>query len=488
MKTSNKILNMLFNKSLLPIYIFLFLGFYSFIFASQFFFEFREINSLDLYKLTANGWYHGTLELRLLDGTFTINREAFINIDNSVFKNKAYSYYAPLPAIFHYILNNFLGLRITSIAQVWFTGFLTLLISFLICNRFIRILFKDGTAISYITAPFFVFALGTTSIYLHCISIGFASYQSTVTSKFFIVLSIFFILNYIDKLNLKSLIFSSISIVAAFFCRHHFIIFIILLSPQISFKERFKKAFIFICPIILGFFILLIWNYLLFEDPFETGISWMNSHVFNGAKISNAKPSFDRIPLNFYSYFLNGFDWNSSVPAIKAQVASPNPGIILHRFPIFSIFISCPLLAIGLLTLPLVFFMSHIYKNIILIRGLIYFLMVTSFALFIIDLSADSPWVRYLYDIYYCLSFIALLGIINTILLLSEAKNNLRLLRLPFLILICICTFWQLFLGLDQTVALVTKDDQMIYFWAYHFNPNFQSVLINFNRLYSLFN
>lgn len=261
----------------------------------------------NIYNLLADSFLKGQL-----------NFSAYGPTDVSLYKGKYYYALGPLPAV---ILMPFVF-----ISGIDFNTGLTIYIFNLINFFLLAKIAKHYFSKDYLWYPFAYFFA---SVYLGIALPNASWYFNQLLTTTFTLLAIYFFL----KKSNPFLVGLGISL--AISCR----IFVIILSlfflilyfaEKKQFLKKIKNLTLFLLPVLITLLVLGYYNYLRFENFFETGYNIhaqeADSTILQSTVINRNKGLFrvQNIPTNFYYYFLKG---------PEPILATSKPDEYLLKFP-----------------------------------------------------------------------------------------------------------------------------------------------------------
>lgn len=452
---------------------------YSLAFASHFTFKFEHIWALDQYRYQAEGFAHLRLDM------FDPNTHGPILagcIDCVNFNGLGYLCYGPFPALIQLLLINVLRLNTSSEAIVWALCAVTLYCSFWIVRWYLRRIISLRHGISTLLACLFAVVIGTGDLYLHTSTIPYAWSQASATAQLCLLLSAFLFVKAFAGSSKRSLWLAASGLLAGFAGlskQNYMPTFVggLVMLLWIAYREKWgrretaRQASALVLPALLCVGFLLWFNWARFGNPLDTGMDYINAKP--GELAAFQRPQLHRIPYNFYNHFLAGVKiQRSDFPLLMGQSSSfgtmnrrDGSGGLQHNLPMFSIFISMPML--------LVLVPGSVWLFVALFRRppdrelqfgvYLWLLAACSFAYF---LAADSSWVRYQYDMLFPIAVLALQLFVYLWRAIANAPHGFSrgALRLGLSAFLVLAFGEQALVGLDQTAGLfLTRNDRFIY-------------------------
>lgn len=248
------------------------------------------------YNYLADAFLHGQTNLRIVPE---------YNLDLSYNNNKWYLYWGPIPAL---IISPLIYLFGTNVSDVIYTGVIA---SFAIpCILAILLLLSKLKYLKITTENAYWLAIlfGFGTLFLVMATSGNIWHASIAFGVVFLALSLIFLLSYKVRSKAGYLIIASVfwnfAVLSRFTLFLNLPIFLyLLLNNQVnklkSLVVFFAIGFIFLIP-------TLIYNYVRFNSPFDTGYSYYNGHprFTTVAKLHGGYWNIIYAPKNFYYLFL----------------------------------------------------------------------------------------------------------------------------------------------------------------------------------------
>lgn len=300
--------------------------------------------------------------------------------DLSRFNNKWYPYWGPIPALLLIPPQIIMGRYVPAGYLSILFGSLNVVVVWLIIERTGREYFKNQLSLSFRALILIFFALGTSHLYISGRS-GVWFVSQTV-SMFPYLLAFYILLK--KSPNLKDYFIASTLIGLNFLGRSSLILLAVFVFLKIidSRKDQFRKAILSILPLTFLAGIYMVYNYLRFGSPFDSGVNYMDIWPFDAAKLMPfGTLSWKYIPRNVWLVFLE-------LPKVIITSAIPS---LKFNFEGMSIFFVSPLYLAALLSL--------LNRN-----RLVIFLWLSSIALMVPTLLLFSPGL-YQFGIRYSLDF-----------------------------------------------------------------------------------
>lgn len=236
--------------------------------------------------------------------------------DVSFFQDKYYVYFGPLPAILLMPLVPFLA---QSTLQHSLGIFLTILDFWLLYKIARKFTLPN---ISFWLSIFFIFS----TVFLFLSIVNITAYQTQVIATSFLIMSLY------EFLHKKRWFLIGLFLAMAGITKPTLylatIFFMVELLNSNFIKNKLSNIFLLIAPILISILFLGIYNFLRFDNFFETGYSYQATM---GIDLQDATArgifSFQHIPTNLYFLFFKGPDlirnneinYASSFPYLKAN-------------------------------------------------------------------------------------------------------------------------------------------------------------------------
>jgi hypothetical protein len=332
--------------------------------------------------------------------------------DSSWYNGKIYLYYGPIPALTFFIPSILLHINSTDLLAVLFYSFGSLIFISLIFLKLLRF-DNDNKSRFFWFFPIIILNFAIASPLYFMIYRPMVYEVAIASSNFFIILGLFFLINKIF-FNKKDcfLVFSSICFIFSVGCRLTTLIaslIFILVAIIVSWQEKsFKRQCIYLTlPFIIGYCLLLLYNYIRFDSFFEFGISYILSNfypldVISGFPKNHKLTSF----FELFSYYLFNF-----VHFDKQLILKPNLKIInyiiCNEIGIWGL-LSCFPTKWSLCLLPKIYklWLNEGQKRLIILS---ISLLLSSFATLILLSLVPLIAYRYLTNINFYLTFAAIL-------------------------------------------------------------------------------
>ncbi|MBV9035132.1 MAG: hypothetical protein JO182_11630 [Acidobacteriaceae bacterium] len=453
------------------------LVYYSLAFATHFTFRFAHIAFMDHYRYLANGFAH--FHLYGCDAQGKPLPTGCVDCLN--YYGKVYYPYGPVPAFIQLVLVNLLGFPAKSGKIVWGLCAITLYAAFWIARWYARNILKLTPSASVMAACAFVTVAGTTDIFLHTSTVPYSWSQACAAGQLLNLLSAFLLIRALHTGQARGILWSGILCGLSFLSKQNYLpgflagCALLLWSawrgrwPRRLLMERLAS---FLLPVVICGATLLWYNYARFGSPFDTGFPYLNAS--EKAPEPYQMPQPHRIPYNFYNQFLAGFEIRTSdFPFVLGKSSSfgvinrkDGSGGLLHNFPIFSVFVSMPML---LLLIP-----AFLYAVVLLLRkrlpegwqyGL--YLVALWLCVFAYFLNESGTFMRYQYDMPFllglCVMQVVILGWRAMARISQRALSTA--LRACFAIFLLLCFVEQAALGLDQTAGLILSQTDKFLYW-----------------------
>lgn len=257
-------------------------------------------SSFPYYTYLINALSHGHLDI--ISPT---------TVDLSIFKNKLYLNWGPAPVLF--ILPFYLLSKggVGDIFYTLFAGIGNVFLFYLIIDEFksyFKLKFSKFVELFIILA----FSFCSPNFYLSLGGRIWATEQ--IISTFYILVSLLFYLKYLNSqlLRIRFIFISVLFFNLAWFSRATMIfygllfLYVILILFKIQNKKLFKNViFIIISTTVIFTAVFFGYNFLRFDNPLETGLTYHNGNPRYAQSLSGKKIfSFSYIPFNFQHYFL----------------------------------------------------------------------------------------------------------------------------------------------------------------------------------------
>ncbi len=467
----------LFGLHLLAHLLLLLAALYSLVFATHFTLRFEQLRTLDHYRYQANGFRAWSLDFHTDDG-----RPMGPVLDSDNYKGKAYIPYGPLPTVFQFALDKVLGLNVSSPFIVWAILMATLYCLYWLAINFFSLIHGVPRHVAIPLAAAVCLAVATTYQFLHMALVPVAWSQAQVTGQLFEVLAIWVLLKYQRRSSLWLVALAGIFTACAGLSKQNYVfvaipigLFLVFERPEgPSLWARLKReGALFAAPVAAGTLVTLLWNYLRFDNPFETGMRFCNESA--ASPVFWARPQWHRIPLNFYNHFLAGVQVRfDDFPLLLGQSRgfgglnrADGSGGLLHNIAMFSVFLTIPLLLVLLAYLPRILSRAFRRRPFSLADRWWCFLVATGASGFLILLALDSSWVRYEYDFLCC----AMLAVFGTLVTLGDAvrRKGFRPYHLAAAlggcILLSLAFLWQTAVGIDQSLGVLASRTYRFLHW-----------------------
>lgn len=369
--------------------VFFLLGFVFYLIFSYYFWSISYGHSVHLdkknrcyYNLLSEGFLSGMLNLsvdpdpRLLNlpnpYDYVENRLYRLH-DVSLYKEKYYLYFGPVPALTLYIPCMLVfGMYMRDHIATLIFSFLSL---FWILGIFLYLKEKYFHRVSYLMILFSLFVVAFSNLTPFNLRRPLIYEVAISSAMFFFTGAIYFLCLAFknEKPKISMLFFSSVFIGLTIGCRPHFIfpsIFLLLISSfriyknNIGLKSKSASLISLIAPFISILCLLLVYNYLRFDNPFQFGnkyqLAAMDSKLFKVLDPNSFLPG-------LYLYLFNPIEINYNFPFIYSRFYLPE--WVKPKTPYFyenvsGILTFIPYVFLVLLVSILSFFMPK-FKNLI---------------------------------------------------------------------------------------------------------------------------
>lgn len=285
---------------------------------------------LDFYNPLARSFLAGRLDIP----------NPIENHDLSFFNGKWYPYWGPLPALLLIPFQIVMGRYIPAGYLSLFFGSLNVVTVWLIISRVGEEYFANKLTLFFRALLLIFFALGTSHVYVSGRSGVW--YVSQVVSLLPFLLAFYILIK--KQLSLKDYFFASLLIGLNFLNRSSLVLLAVFLFLRLfdSQKDLFKKAITACLPLVFFAGIYLVYNYLRFGSPFDSGVNYQNIYPFDPAKVMPYGTfSWKYIPRNFWLMFLE-------LPKVVINNGAPS---LKLNFEGMSIFFVSPLYLAAFLSL-----------------------------------------------------------------------------------------------------------------------------------------
>lgn len=452
---------------------------YSLAFATHFTFRFEPIHYMDQYRYLANGFAH----LHVY-GYDTRDRPIPTGcIDCINYYGKVYYPYGPAPAIIQLFLVNFLKSRITDGAIVWGICAITLYAMFWITRWYAHEILRLKPAEAILAASAAVAAIGTTDIFLHTSTVPYAWSESCAAGQLLNLLSAFLLIRALHSGRYKEIFWSGVLGGLSFLCKQNYLPGVLAGCALLlwtarrqrwSREQKIKRVSALIVPVAVCAGVLLFYNYARFGSPLETGFPYLNASEAHPDRFQMPQPH--RIPYNLYNHFLAGAQIRTSdFPFVLGKSSSfgrintkDGSGGLLHNFPIFSVFISMPML---LLLIPAFFVVIVLLFERRTSPAWDYWLYLVALwcCVFAYFLNESGSFMRYEYDMPFLLGLCVLQVVVFSWRAVDRVKEPVsrKGIRYLFAAVLGLCFLEQAVLGADQTAGLIlSRTDRFIHWPA----------------------
>lgn len=275
------------------------------------------------WNLQAYSWLNGHLDLILYPNDL---------FDLSVYNNKVYIFWPPLPALFALPFVLIGGVNVSDIYYTaFYASFCPVLLYFVLRQaRKVEIIPKIFELNIYLLVLFYAFG----SVFFYLSVLGMVNFTSHVISQIPLLLSIHHLFKYIENKKEKNFIFSLLFLCLSFWARQ-IIIFsgFLHLFFVLKYSKNNRKLFkISLLIITANFVVYGLFNLIRFNSITETGYGYFKGHpryqVFLDKKIVFS-PEF--IPINAFYFFGNKISYQKQFPYISPD---PNGNNIFSTSPL----------------------------------------------------------------------------------------------------------------------------------------------------------
>lgn len=367
--------------------------------------------------------------------------------DASLFHNKYYLYWGPVPALVRILFLN-------KLAEQPFILFYTLgctLVSFLILLRIITYLSKKYSGL-LLYLSFIIIAFN--GIVLNLLPSKGIYYEAIAAAQLFFLIGIYFTIGFLINKKYATLFFSVLFFSLAVGTRISYIlpssavILLLLFYRTIEYKRlqkkiipQFKKFIFASTPLILMLILLAGYNYSRFGSITEFGTSYQLAAV-NIPKNKQSFSNINNIPINLRNYLFNFPRLTNNFPFF-----SINPKYYSHvERIVISIFVLSPLTLTLLFKKTGIYFYKKIYT--ILIFSILLILLLISYFPY-------SSATRYMFDFIYLANILS-----TTLILLNTKKNRYMLLHKSYIFLSALVT---VFFGVIMWSSAVAEYNPSLY-------------------------
>ncbi len=424
--------------------------------ASHLTYSLQPLKWMNHYQLQANCLAHGRIGLCDADGAYLKRMQ-----DASYYNGRVQAYWGPLPTLMPYVLNSLLGLGVSESAQELAITSATLYLFFYVLYFTLHALFRDSGRETVFRASLLGFLMvGFSSFYLHVASMSMVWFLSISSAQLFMVahVGLLVVWLYYRRTNMVLALLSlaaGLSIMCKQALLPAYVVSLACVALTRSGGGRVASArsqmLHLLLPLMSSVLLLLAWNYIRFDDPFELGVVYQNSVEPN----LKALPDPSRIGCNLRNYFLPSVEVTEGVPVLEFATSKYGKCLIHDfRFPSFPV--AFPLMSILLLSVPLI----AVYEAVGLRRlspqtGFILLLSAMAAPLVAGILMIDASWMRYVYDVGWLLSLAAVVAYLR----LGEiAKRHApagawRLLATAASVAVAASLLFELFVAVDYVLA-----------------------------------
>jgi hypothetical protein len=450
---------------------------YSLAFATHFTFRFEPLAFMDHYRYLANGFAHHHIY-----GCDAQGRPLPVGcIDCLNYYGKVYYPYGPLPALFQLLLINLLGLRVTDGAIVWGVCAITLYAAFWIARWYAHNLLALTPQAATVAASAFVAVAGTTDIFLHTSTVPYSWSQACATGQLLNLLSAFLLIRAVHTGKPRGILWAGILCGLSFLSKQNYLpgflagcalLLWTASRARWSGRHMLTRLASFVIPVFLCAAMLLWYNFARFGSAIETGFQYLNAS--EKAPQPYQMPQVHRIPYNLYNHFVAGFTIRTSdFPFVMGNSSNfggintkDGSGGLLHNFPIFSVFVSMPML--------LVLIPAFVYAVYLLVQKRLrtpweywLYLIALWVCLFAYFLNESGTFMRYQYDMPFLLGLCIMQVVIFSWRAMSRiSQDQFRVfLRTSFAAFLVLSFGVQVLLGLDQTAGLLLSRTDRFILW-----------------------
>ena len=223
--------------------------------------------------------------------------------DLSNFNGKWYTYWGPIPALLLIPFQLVMGRYIPAAYLSLFFGSLNVVVVWLILKRVSEEYFNNKLSIIFRTLLLLFFAFGTSHVYISGRS-GVWFVSQTV-SMFPYLLAFYILIK--KKLNLTDYFLSAGLIGLNFLNRSSLILLAVFLFLRVveSRKDLIRKLFVAALPLVFFAGLYMVYNYLRFGSPLDSGVNYQNIAPFDPIKLMPYGTfSWRYIPRNLWLMFL----------------------------------------------------------------------------------------------------------------------------------------------------------------------------------------
>jgi hypothetical protein len=452
---------------------------YSYWCATQFTGVFARLTYMDHYRYLADGMSSAALDVHDEKGA-----PVALCTDCLQFKGKAYIAYGPLPAVFQLITDHVLRWRVASGAIVWLLVNLALALFAATLVRFLHRVMGLGLTASLVITAGASAVLGTSEIFLHTALVPYAWSQASAAGQLLVVGALAFLLQQYLRPAPRWIAAATMCAGASALCKQNYFpalvgvaaaLHVICGKGERSYWSR-ENARAYVVPAAVCVVLFFGYNAARFGNPFDNGTSYVNASETR--PILHASPKVHRIPMNFFNHFLAGYRFNPTDWPLLAGKSEQFEGIkpdgsggLLHNHPMFSLFLSMPLLLLGV--------GGGIWGAIFWYRtrGELAAWAVGGWCLagstFFYYLLAEASWSRYRYDFLFPL---ALVSVIAGVLLYRAAAPYRFVLHPVALVVLPVLFGWQSFVGIDQALGTMFSRDHRLIHWSSNLPPGYATV------------
>jgi len=438
----------------------------SLVLATHFSFRFEQLAYMDHYRYQANGFWVGQFDLH---DDYGISMGPVVDSEN--YRGKAYLAYGPLPAVFQLALNHWLYLNVPSSSIVWALTVATLYCTYWLAFTFATFVHGVTDGLAVILAAGLCLGIATYQ-FVHMSVVPFAWAQADVTGQLCVVLAVWSLLNYYRRRQGRFVALAGLGAGCGFLCKQNYILvmlpmaaFLLLERPAGSRLVRRLKRQVawFAVPVLCCVVVLMLWNSLRFDSPFETGNRFANTTEVSPPYW--ASPRLHRVPYNFYNHFLAGarirFDDFPLLVGLSKTFGTMNQqdgsGGLLHDYKMFSAFLAIPLLAVLPLYSMRVAWNFFRHRQLALEDRWWCFLIAVAASAFMLYFGLDSSWIRYQYDFLFCAALAVLSALLSAGAIL---RDRWRPRQRAFAMAACgvfvgLAFLWQTAVGIDQSLGVL---------------------------------
>jgi hypothetical protein len=435
--------------------VFLVIAVSSFAVASRLRFEFVREAPLNHYQLQANGIMHGKIGLCNATGDF------IYIIDQSTLRpGVPQAYWGPLPTLLPLAFNNVMGVGLLDSAQVFLLSTASLYVFFFLAYLAINAIFRAVSAgAKFYFSLLGMAAVGFSSCYLHVVSYNYSWFISIASAQLFVLLHLLLIVVYTSYRKSDALLWG-IGAAAAFgfMCKESFLPSFILSLSYLTVYElggrkprrilaRMRPLWL---PLIAGFALIMAWNYIRFEDPFENGFLYQNTDFPR----YDSLPTVARWPCNLFNYFLAPVTLSLYLPFFEYGLRGFN-GCLLHYFPFPPFFFASPL-SLTLLLAPVILHLDFRAGRRSRERPVIWGLLMFSLPVWLLNIGADGSWMRFVYDVYWLLTLAVVVLLVRLYAMLGRRLRKSPLApaaKAAFAAALILCLVWQAIVALDYVLG-----------------------------------